>query len=404
MDTNNGSDKEEVPKLQPIRQPLNVTAISVLGLFILATLYTFYFAREFFLPVTLAWMLSLLFKPVIRGGTKLHLPEALSALLLLLTLVVSFLAGILFLSGPASDWIKKAPESMERAEGKIRGMLSSAHELTEAAHRVEHLADRTSDQTPKVELKKPGPLSSVLGRTKVALFMAAEVFVLLFFFLAAGDIFTLKLIQILPRLRDKKRAVEIVRETERGISQYLFSMTLVNLYEGVAIGTGLGLLGMPNPVLWGVLAFTANYVPYLGALFAGGIITMVALVSFDSFSKALIAPAIYYGVNFSDNFIAPFIMGRRLVLNPVIVFLAIVFWGWIWGIAGVLIAVPMTMIFKIICDHIPVLAPFGEFLAAPRAEKVTATEVLKPVKEKPEENSVDNPHDTRPGRLAAKCP
>src|SRR6185295_20151350 len=114
------------------------------------------------------------------------------------------------------------------------------------------------------------------------------------------------------------------------------SMTLVNLYEGVAIGTGLGFLGMPNPVLWGVLAFSANYVPYLGALFAGGTIPMVALVSFDSVGKALIAPAIYYGVNFSDNFIAPFIMGRRLVLNPVIVFLAIVFWGWIWGIPGVL--------------------------------------------------------------------
>ncbi len=374
----NGGAREEVPKIQPIRQPLNVTAISALGLFVLAALYTLYFAREFFLPVTLAWMLSLLFKPIIRGGLKLHIPEALSAALLLLTLVCSFMAAMLFLSGPASDWVKRVPESMEKAEQKIRGMLSSAHELTEAAHRVEQLADQTSDETPKVELKKPGPLSSVLSRTKVALFMAAEVFVLLFFFLAAGDIFTLKLIQILPRLRDKKRAVEIVRETEKGISQYLLSMTLVNLYEGIAIGTGLALLGMPNPVLWGVLAFSANYVPYLGALFAGGIITTVALVSFDSLGKALIAPAIYYGVNFSDNFIAPYIMGRRLVLNPVIVFLAIVFWGWIWGIPGVLIAVPMTMTCKIICDHIPVLAPFGEFLAAPRSEKTAATEVLKP--------------------------
>jgi len=385
METKAATEREDVPKLQPIQQPLSVTAISVLGLFILATLYTFYFAREFFLPVTLAWMLSLLFKPVIRGGAKLHLPEALSATLLLLTLISSFLAGILFLSGPASEWIKKVPESVEREEGKIRGMLSSAHELTEAAHRVEHLADPTSDQTPKVEIKKPGPLSGVLSRTKVALFMAAEVFVLLFFFLAAGDVFTLKLIQILPRLRDKKRAVEIVRETEKGISQYLLSMTLVNLYEGIVIGIGLALLGMPNPVLWGVLAFSANYVPYLGALFAGGTITLVALVSFDSIGKALIAPGIYYAVNFSDNFIAPFIMGRRLILNPVIVFLAIVFWGWIWGIPGVLIAVPMTMIFKIICDHIPVLAPFGEFLAAPRSEKAAATDVLKPVKEKTED-------------------
>src|SRR5689334_4475632 len=119
--------RDDVPKLQPIRQPLSITALSVLGLFLLAVLYTFYFAREFFLPVTLGWMLSLLFKPVIRGASKWHIPEALSAALLLLTLIASFLAGILFLSAPASDWVKRVPESLERAEGKIRGMLSSAH-------------------------------------------------------------------------------------------------------------------------------------------------------------------------------------------------------------------------------------------------------------------------------------
>jgi predicted PurR-regulated permease PerM len=373
----NSASREEVPKLQPIRKPFSVTAVSVLGLFILALFYTSYFAREFLLPVTLAWMLSLLFKPLIRFMAKLHIPEALSAAALLLTLIGSLLAGVLFLSGPATDWIKRVPESLEHAEGKLRGMISSAHELTDAAQRVQHLAEG-ADQTPKVELKKPGPISSMLTQTKAVVVMAAEVFVLLFFFLAAGDIFTLKLIQILPRLRDKKRAVEIVRETEKGISQYLVAMTLVNLYEGVMIGFGLWLLGMPNPVLWGVLAFSANYVPYLGALLAEIIITTVALVSFDSVGKALIAPAIYFAVNFSDNFIAPYIMGRRLVLNPLVVFLAVVFWGWIWGMAGVLLAVPMTMTIKIICDHIPLLAPFGEILAASRTEKPQAEEVLKP--------------------------
>jgi predicted PurR-regulated permease PerM len=155
-------------------------------------------------------------------------------------------------------------------------------------------------------------------------------------------------------------------------------MTLVNIYEGIAIGCGLWLIGLPNPVLWGVLAFAANYVPYLGALFAGGIVTIVSVVSFDSLGHALLAPLIYFGVNFSDNFISPYVMGRRLVLNPVIVFLAVMFWGWIWGIPGVLLAVPMTMIIKIICDHSTALAPFAEFLTAPRAEKSSATEVLKP--------------------------
>src|SRR5688500_11473327 len=134
-----------------------------------------------------------------------------------------------------------------------------------------------------------------------------------------------------------------MRETENGISRYLVSITLVNLFERTMNGFGLWLLGMPNPLLWGVLAFLANYIPYIGALVAGSIVTLVAFVSFDSVSRALIAPAIYFGVNFADNFISPYVMGRRLVLNPLVVFLAVMFWGWIWGIVGVLLAVPITM-------------------------------------------------------------
>ena len=175
----------------------------------------------------------------------------------------------------------------------------------------------------------------------------------------------LKLIQILPRLQDKKKAVEIARETEKGVSRYLGAMTLINLYEGTAIGIGLALIGMPNPLLWGVLAFFANYIPYIGALTAGTIVFIVAIVSFDSMTHALLAPVIYFGVNFTDNFLGPFIMGRRLVLNPLVVFLAVMFWGWIWGIPGVLLAVPITMTIKIICDHSPSWAPFSEFLTAP---------------------------------------
>ena len=109
-------------------------------------------------------------------------------------------------------------------------------------------------------------------------------------------------------------------ETDLGFSSCLVSITLVNLFEGTAIGVGLALLGMPNPLLWGVLAFLANYIPYIGALIAGSVVTLVALVSFDSTSRALIAPAIYFGVNFADNFIAPYVMGRRLVLYPLVVF------------------------------------------------------------------------------------
>jgi predicted PurR-regulated permease PerM len=173
----------------------------------------------------------------------------------------------------------------------------------------------------------------------------------------------LKAIQALPRFRDKKRAVEIASEMQRQVSRYLGAISIVNCIEGTCVGIGMALVGMPNPVLWGVLATLVNYVPYLGAMFCVSCIATVALVTFESMGHALLAPAIYMFVNISDNFIAPLFLGKQMVLNPLIVFLALMFWGWIWGIVGVLLAVPITMAFKIFCDHFKALAPIGELLA-----------------------------------------
>lgn len=371
-----------IPKIQPLRKPLSVAAISTSGIFVLAMFYTFYFAREFFLPVVLAIILSLLLKPLVRGLNRLKIPEAVGAAVVLLLVLLLVASGIVLLSGPASNWVKRAPESFTKVEGRIRAMMNSAQKITQAAESVEHLAGKSESETPQVEIKKPGLLNNVWNQTKGFMIIALEVFVLVYFFLAVGDAFTLKLIQILPRFEDKKNAVGILREVEHGVSRYLMSITLVNLFEGTLIGIGLAILGMPNPLLWGVLAFFANYIPYLGALMAGSIVTIVALVSFDTVGRALMAPAIYFGVNIMDNFIAPYVMGRRLTLNPVVVFLAVMFWGWIWGIPGILLAVPITMTLKILCDHVPTLAPFSEFITAVRSEKPqpaegTGTEVAQ---------------------------
>src|SRR3954465_9086709 len=225
-------NSEEIPKIQPIQRPWNVTALASGGLFILAIFFTLYAAREFLLPVTLAWMLSMLLSPGVRMLNRFHIPNALGAAILLLGLISIAAAGFLLLSEPAANWLQKAPESLEKVEKKIRSFQDSAHEITRAAESVQHIAETTQNETPKVELKRPGILSQVWTQAKGALVMSVEVFVLLYFFLAAGDIFTLKLIQIPPRLTDKKRAIEMTRETQKSISQFLISMTLVNLIEG----------------------------------------------------------------------------------------------------------------------------------------------------------------------------
>jgi predicted PurR-regulated permease PerM len=357
--------KVEPPRLQPISNPWTLTAISVVGIFVLALFYTFYAAREFFLPLTFAWILEMLLKPLVRFLKRGHIPEPIGAAIILLGFIGLLIAGIYLVSEPASKWLANAPATLQTAGDRLKALLRPAQKFQKAASEVEKLGVTTSEeeQTPKVEIKKPGLLNSVVSKTTGMAMLMSETMVLLYFLLASGDLLMLKAVQALPRLKDKKRAVEIGHEIEEQVSRYLGSVSIVNAIEGTVIGIGLAIVGMPNPALWGVMAALVNYIPYLGALITVASITVVALVTFDSIGHALLCPAIYLFVNISDNFISPYFLGKRLVLNPLMVFLALMFWGWIWGIVGVLLAVPITMAFKIFCDHFKALAPIGELLA-----------------------------------------
>jgi predicted PurR-regulated permease PerM len=188
--------------------------------------------------------------------------------------------------------------------------------------------------------------------------------ILLYFLLAYDGVFLGKLIKLLPTLSDKKRAVLIAHEIEAQISRYLFTVTLINLCLGTAVGTAVGLLGLPNPMMWGALVAGLNFVPYLGALTGIILMTLGAALSFSSLSYALIFPGVYFLLaTLEGNFITPFVMGRSLTLNPVLVLLSLMFWGWMWGIAGILLAVPILATFKIFCSHIEQMEPLAEFIS-----------------------------------------
>jgi len=188
-------------------------------------------------------------------------------------------------------------------------------------------------------------------------------FTLLYFLLAAGDLFLRKLIKVLPSLSDKKRAVEIARQIESDISAYLTTVTAINVVLGLAVWGIMALIGIPNPLLWGVLAMVTNYIPYLGAVVMLAILAMVGFLTFDDVGQALLAPGAFVGLNILESYIlTPVVLGRRLTLNPVVIVLGLTFWGWLWGIAGALLAVPIMVVFKIFCDHSEPLAPIGEFL------------------------------------------
>ena len=190
-----------------------------------------------------------------------------------------------------------------------------------------------------------------------------SVAILLFFLLASGDVFLRKLVTVIPTFRDKKRAVDITRQIEADISFYLLSFTSVNVGLGIAMAIATGLLGMPNPLLWGAVVAILNFVPYVGAVTSMIILGLVGVQSFDSLGLALAAPVILLVlVGLTAEVVTPMVLGRGLLLNPVAIFIAIMLWGWLWGLAGVLLAVPMLASFKIICERVEPLNGVAEFL------------------------------------------
>jgi predicted PurR-regulated permease PerM len=219
------------------------------------------------------------------------------------------------------------------------------------------------EKIQRVEVRKPSLGETLLGPTQDFLVSAGVLVILLFFLLASEDLFLRKVIAVLPHLREKKIAVEITRQIELDVSSYLLTITLINALFGTAVGLAMFFLGMPNPVLWGVMAGLLHFIPFLGAIVGISIVTLVALVTLDSTSTILLVPLIYFALNLLEEYVVlPVVIGRRLMLNSVIVLLWLVFWAWLWGIPGALMAVPLLAIVKIVADHLDPLASLAEFI------------------------------------------
>jgi predicted PurR-regulated permease PerM len=301
----------------------------------------------------------------VRTLKKRRIPEPLGAGLVMLGLVAALGVGVWYLAGPAADWIARAPQSAATVQRKLETMRGSVEQVTKAAEQVEKATEVTGsdDRTRQVEIKGPSLSKQLFGGTASLLSAATVVLFLTYFLLAVGDLFLQKLVAVLPQFKDKKTAVSIARETEAQISVYLFTSTLINLGVGVVTAVAMWLVGMPNAALWGVVAAVLNFVPYVGALVNMVILALAALVTFDSVSRALLVPAAFFGINMIEgNLVTPMILGRRMRLNTVALFIGFVFWWYIWGVAGAILAVPMMAALKIVCDHIESLTPIGEFL------------------------------------------
>ncbi|HEV2843914.1 MAG TPA: AI-2E family transporter [Thermoanaerobaculia bacterium] len=363
-------DEEERPrpnikKLRDILQgPFGIRSVALTGLFVLALFYTLYLARSFFLPIILAILLSFLLTPLMRGLKKLRIPSGLGAAILVFGLLGLIGVGVYELADPALEWMEQAPRSFRNVERKLREFKKPVQTMSRATEQVEKMTQVTGggkSATVTVQTETLG--EKLFSRATDFVANGMIMFILLYFLLASGDMFLRKLIRVMPSLSDKKRAVEIARQIETEISAYLSMITLINVLLGLAVWGIMSLIGIPNPLLWGVLATFTNYIPYLGAIIMIIVLAMVGFITFDDIGQALLAPGAFVGLNILESYIlTQLILCRRLTLNPVVIFLGLTFWGWLWGITGAVLAVPIMVVLKIFCDHSEALASVGEFM------------------------------------------
>jgi len=322
------------------------------------------YAKSLMLPVVLAFVLSLTLTPINMWLSR-RIGSALSALVLVGTLAIALAVAAVTLSQPVAEWIDDAPRIGAQLRDRLADIREPVEAMNRASEEVEDIADAAEDPgVNEVVVREPGLVNRAatnIGSLASTLVVAIA---LTYFLLATNRLIYEKIVHASPKLSDKKRSLEIVNRIVTSVSKYLLTITMINAGFGVTIGVVFWALAMPNPVLWGIAAFFLNYLPFVGSLVGTTSAGVIALLTYPELQWAILPALAYFTITtLEGHFVTPSILGHRLELNPVTILLSIALWGFLWDVAGVILAVPILIIVKVICDNIPALSPFGEFLS-----------------------------------------
>ena len=342
---------------------VKILSFSCFALFLIALLSSMHFARPVIFPVVLAVFLNLLLSPAVRYLKWYRISNSVSAFLILIFFMLSFGFVINNLIEPASNWIQRTPQTLALVESKIGFMKKSMQEISKVTEKISKATDLTSLKKEKVVVQESNFIGSALFFAGVSVSEIIISIILTFFLLSNGDRFLTKSVELMPRLSDKKKVVEIARSIEQSISIYLLSVTMINIILGLAITLLMWTLGVPNAPLWGMMACILNFIPYLGSIIGLVIISIVSIVTFDNTFQIILPPLLYASIDWAEgSILTPSVIGARLDLNPPVMLFWVLFWGWLWGPWGAVLAVPMLTAIKIFCDKIEALKPLGKFL------------------------------------------
>lgn len=320
----------------------------------LAIIYTLGVAEKFLVPVTLAFLISMVLAPIVRWLERWHIPRTLGAGIVVIMLLTALGYGVARSMGPVGNWFDEAPAVLRKLELKIYPIKKTVEEVSKAAEQV--------DRITSVDSKKPVKHKTISSRD--LLYENAEGLIsgtvtatlLLYFLLSWGQVMISRIGGLLDEANSQQRFQELTRILEGEVSKYLSTITLINFGLGVIVGGTLFLLGMPNPILWGTVAALMNYIPYLGSLVTALLLGVTALLAFEGLTQpTLIVSAFLVLTILEGQIVTPLILGRQLALNPLVVFFSVLFWFWLWGIAGALMAVPILITLKLVGDRVKAL-------------------------------------------------
>ena len=346
------------------QSPTTYTHWAIIGLFIMASIAALSFAQAFFIPVVFAVLLALILSPIRRVLGAIGLGPVWSAALIMTVVCAAGAVTLYLVSSSLVTIFSDDPEIFEKVQKRIEAMTGVLEPVREAGERIDAMQNTPAGNGPeRVVVREEGIFSLWAATTP---YIAGQVMlsvVLATFLIASGDMFYEKLVQVMRNSESKRTALKIARDMEDQLSTYFLTITGINMALGVCIGLAMWMLGMPDPVFFGVAAFALNYIPYIGSIFGILLAFLMGIATYDNFWMSLAPPFAYWLINTAEGqFITPVAVGRRLRLNAVAVFISLAFWAWLWSFVGMFLSTPMLIALKAFSERTPELDWLNTFL------------------------------------------
>ena len=331
-------------------RPRAPTAVLVLAS--LAAGYTLWAAQGLLLPVLLAMFFALVGNPIIRLLQRMYVPRFVSALLVLAFGVATTVVLAQQLVVPAGEWVSQVPREMRSLAPKLRNLAKPVQEANKAAQNIARAAggENTAKPVQVVRTEVNDPYKALTATPRMIASVLAVV-LLTFFFMVYGQSLQRNALALFPDRQQKRLTVDILQAIEREMSRYVLTISVINVLVGLALAGGLYLIGIPanEALLWGTMAAILNFAPYVGALIGIMVMLLMGFVAFDDLWQSLLPAAIYLGLHTVEGqIITPIVLGARMALSPLVLILALMVFGWLWGIVGLLLAVPLLVCVKIV--------------------------------------------------------